>query len=374
MGGNALADGLTERKPVEQYLEIKSIVLNRISDALDEERRLTSCTTLDTISEIVEMPEKTSFGDLDLLFVCSPGKTREDVIALIVQLFSPTEFAVGNIISFDFMKFQIDMIECTHENYSMTKFCLSFGDRGMILGQMAKSRGFSLGPSGLTISHCDIQDMLEIKTHLNAKDKITLTRDHLEVREFMGLPASDEGLHSEAAVEGFCLQSPWFRPQDFAPRQLGSCDSRKKLNKRPFYRKFCAKITADYNLGELAPRSPSEQLEELQSRRAHIEEAIQRFNKQGDVEKIRLQNAIESEVKEKLNYKLFISLGIVDRNIGKARASFCEWLVTRDMDAPRGRKVEADQEAALQQIVLKKNVDEINADLHKWYEEVWNKK
>ena len=156
------------------------------------------------------MPEKESFGDLDLLYVLAPEKSNQEVYKLIQLLFSPTEIVTnGSVTSFDFMTFQIDMIRCSHTTFAMTHFCLSYGDRGMILGQMAKCRGFSLGTKGLCVTHTSIEDLLEYKhVNLSTKCKVVLSTDPVAIRAFMGLPAGpdDESLRTQDDVMRFCTQ------------------------------------------------------------------------------------------------------------------------------------------------------------------------
>ena len=243
MGGNALSEGLTERKPLAEYLEIK----RRVLDVLQDEKHK---SILDVVTEIVEMPEKESFGDLDVLYVCAKDKSLKDVVELIKNLFCPTELVSGTVTSFDFQNFQIDLIQSDHETIRMAKFCLSYGDRGMILGQMAKCRGFSLGTKGLIVTHSSIEKLLRTQTGLSSSDFVVLSRDPAEIRAFMGLPATDNDLLTQDSVMKFCMNSPWFKPHFFAPRRLNSCESRKKLSKRPFYRSFCEIVAEEYNLSE----------------------------------------------------------------------------------------------------------------------------
>ena len=257
MGGNALSEGLTERKQRGEYLRVKEAVLAALKrQLLLREDESEEGVVLEELSEIVEMPEKQSFGDLDLLYVPRKGQGREEVYSLVRRLFSPTEIVThGDVTSFDYMTFQIDLIKCTHDTFAMGKFCLSFGDRGMILGQMAKCRGFSLGVKGLIVTHSSLEELLGYRNkniQISSKKKIVLTRDPVAIRSFMGLPpeSDDETLTSQEDVMEFCKKSPWFRPQYFAPRKLNNCESKKKLRLRPFYNKFCEQIAYEYNLGK----------------------------------------------------------------------------------------------------------------------------
>lgn len=404
-----MTNGLTERKQREDYLQIKEIVLN----ALQDHQCSTNDKVLDVVSEIVEMPEKESFGDLDLLYVCAPGKTGADINGLIKELFSPTEIVKsGDVTSFDFMKFQVDMIRCTHETYGMSRFCLSYGDRGMILGQMAKCRGFSLGTKGLKVKHSAIEELLgyaEKNIHLSSMDEIVLTTNPAAIRAFMGLPAAEEDseddLNSQHDVMRFCLQAPWFQPKWFAPRKLDNCESRKKLSKRPFYQKFCDRISEEYNLSDLDPPTIEEKAAEQTLRLTHIREGLDYFGKTHLLDEIRKRQERRQEVREKLSHTLFLALGVDKKSLGTARSSFTRWLLrlcdseqhqqqqgpcalppppvvgNKEKIIPTSQE-DSDSECSehsdiknekdhVDDVVMARTVVQLESDMKTWYEEVW---
>ena len=83
----------------------------------------------------------------------------------------------------------------------MTLFCLRYGDRGVILGQMAKCQGFSLGVKGLTITHTSVEDLLGYSNvNISSQQKIVLTTDPAAIRVFMGLPPADSDQDSLTAA------------------------------------------------------------------------------------------------------------------------------------------------------------------------------
>lgn len=393
MGGNALAEGLTERKGVQDYLQIKALVLEtlRRSDCGSGQAKGEG-EVLAVVSEIVEMPEKQSFGDLDLLYVLADGKTREDLYKLIRHHFSPTDMVThGSVTSFDFMRFQIDMIQCTPDSFAMSHFCLSYGDRGMILGQMAKCRGFSLGSKGLVVTHTSIEELLGYKNgHISSTEKIVLSTDPVAIREFMGLPQDNDvdSLTTQEDVMNFCMQSPWFRPQYFAPRKLSNCESKKKLRQRPFYKMFCEKIALEYNLGDTPPLSAEDKAADLNARLTNIREALAHFHMTERVHEIGVQQQKQQEVREKLDYKLFVALGIETRRVGTARSSFTQWLLEQQVEREEGDEESGHssdnsdsssskenknmrRELAVQAIVLRKSPEEVHDDMTTWFKEVW---
>jgi hypothetical protein len=130
MGGHALSEGLTERKQLADYVRIKQMVMDIFQEKAAGVLRVCSIT---------EMPGKQEFGDLDLLYIREKDVSFADVKTLVKSAFTPTEIVTtAHVTSFDYERFQIDMIQCDEDSYEMSNFCLSYGDRGMILGQIAR--------------------------------------------------------------------------------------------------------------------------------------------------------------------------------------------------------------------------------------------
>lgn len=202
MGGHALEEGSTERKSREEYFSIKSAVITLFElHGADVMRVL----------ELKEMPEKTSFGDLDLLYVLRNGKTTTDVNDLLHELVPSSQIVrSGHITSFAYQRCQVDLIQCTEENLAMTQFCLSYGDRGMILGHIARYYGFSLGSQGLAIAATHVPQLINENTPV----KYILSTDPVAVRRFMGLSEEDNIVTPQDIIT-FCTSSPWFRPDIF---------------------------------------------------------------------------------------------------------------------------------------------------------------
>jgi hypothetical protein len=366
MGGHALSPGLTERKCLHEYLRIKQLVLDRLSLVPEQ---------IIHIATVTEVPEKEEFGDLDLIFYRLDGVSEYEVKAFVQNIFSPHEiFQCGNVTSFDFEHFQIDFIECERATFDLTRFCLSYGDRGMILGQIARWNGFSLGFQGLVITTEDLEAICEIK---GLKEKVLLTIDPTEVRKLMGLPLDDDLIGSSRHDVGlFCKQSPWYRPEIFT-NKLNS-EGRKRWAKRPYYRYFVEQIIAEtvthYNLllkqeqhreeGEPDPFLSHRLQEHLyhhihsshditsayhsihplpldeegtfytstptnlqkEQRLSQIRKALTVFDKWNEIEEIQRRHLLTQQRREKLNYNHFLELGIPSDQLIAARAEFLHWL------------------------------------------------
>ncbi len=104
MGGHALPEGSTERKERVDYERIKNEVLLALQR---------STVHGIYITPIPEMPEKTSFGDLDLLYYCISSTEGEevDMCEIVKRELHPHHMVVhGEIISFDYGRCQVDLI------------------------------------------------------------------------------------------------------------------------------------------------------------------------------------------------------------------------------------------------------------------------
>ena len=424
MGGNALKKGLTERKNKIEYFQIKEKLLNQIKQINN---------LFFQIIEVIEIPEKEEFGDLDLLYyhlntsnqtttitttttststtITTPTR-REEMIEFIQNNFHPNEIIeLGNILSFDFERFQIDFIECSSSNFELSKFCLSYSDRGMILGQIARWYGYSFGYNGLIILSEDIERIIGFK---GITEKIILSLDPLEISQFMGLPLSDEMIKGRNDVGLFCKISPWFRPEQFTNKL--NADGRKRWAKRPYYRYFVEQIIAEvhfhYNSLEsceennnnneeeeinqkkvkypnhlyhfIDPSFEVRQFEGLNSihsdynhythtsdsdhqtiRELHIHSALNYFHKWNEIEIIRQKYTQLHEMKEKLNYNLFLELGIHSNSLLNARLDFLNWLLS----SRRGVEITEENRTMYERELLQNETnDSIQAKLNEWYQ------
>ena len=68
---------------------------------------------------------------------------------------------------------------------------------------------------------------------------------------------------------------------------------------------------------------------DLENRLQNIREGLEYFDKMNEVEDIRVEQERIEDVRAKLNYKHLVALGVTNRNIGKARKSFTEWLLSK---------------------------------------------
>lgn len=110
---------------------------------------------------------------------------------------------------------------------------------------MTSTQGFSLGSLGLAISPPDVETLVGVR---GVTEKITLTVDPVEVRDYMGVPLEDSSLVTPEDVAIFCKQSKWFKPEQFT-RKFNS-ENRKRWANRPFYRQFVESVIAEFGYGD----------------------------------------------------------------------------------------------------------------------------
>jgi hypothetical protein len=403
MGGHALSPGLTQRKPLQEYLEIKQQVLALLSSAPPP--------LLFQFDTVTEVPQKEEFGDLDLIYFRSPHVTEVELQTFIRNLFHPTEiFQCGNVTSFDFQSFQIDFIECPEPNLPLTKFCLSYGDRGMILGQIARWHGFSLGFHGLMLTSEDLERLCEVK---GVTEKIVLTIDPQEIKSYLGLPLTDDEIMTPEDIGRYCRSSPWYRPEIFTGKL--NAEGRKRWAKRPYYRHFILQIIAEtaahyrfllsraqqppgedhlfhfldqFLFSELSEqelqwqqpqqetnaadphffsRTPAAVLQ--RQRMERIRAALTHFQKWGEVEEIRRRHLERQERREKLNYSLLMELGIPSEELAAARLEFLRWVLRhRPGEGGRAGKevTEGNREEVEVELLKNETVESTQEKLRRW--------
>ena len=232
MGGNALKTVKTTRKSAEDYERIKAHILQTLEDKLG----------LTGIKWRVphEAPCKESYGDLDVLIT---RQSEFDIREWILLTFKPDEL-VGNggIYSFNIpgfplaKDFQIDFITTSAEQFEIHHFFLSWGDCGMLIGQIARALGFQ---TGHMVNNLDSQACSELKVAPNPinytvrfgqqglficysersgmSDDLILSTEPKQICEFLGLDyvSWSHGFEDEDALFRWVCLSPYINLVDF---------------------------------------------------------------------------------------------------------------------------------------------------------------
>ena len=310
MGGHALKTVTTVRKSAEEYYKIKEQIKSIFNGKLE-------------IEFIPEVPGKADFGDLDILY--QPRGFVSQLFKLIKECFQPHEIVSnGDVISFDYDNFQIDLIKCY--TFEMSKFFFSYGDFGGIMGQIVNRHKLKLGQDGLWLYVYLDENEIEMG---NSCGKIILTSEPREICEYLGMDYKRWfTLKSKEDIFEYIKSCRLFR-SDFS--RDTNHKYRERSRKRPMYREFVEYIRES---GEAADeRDRSEIIQNLQM------EALEYFNKMSEFREIFARARKAKELSEKFNGRLFLDLGVPGREIGSALKKFKnqyenfeEWLETREKD------------------------------------------
>ena len=184
MGGHALKKVIASRMSPLRYANTKKIVAAKLAPYIH-------------IGFSPELPGKTSFGDVDVLFYADSAQSEQlaalqkgfkgkmnPISALILIVFNSPDIVVnGDVISFAFehkpcvedgddaledgsestcasvstgsgalQYHQVDLIKCSDEQHlNWMQFYLSYADLGGIIGGMTSRRGIKFGQDGLYV-------------------------------------------------------------------------------------------------------------------------------------------------------------------------------------------------------------------------------
>ena len=212
MGGNSLKNTNCVRVNLNLYNTIKTCILSKL-------------ILYNNFIPIYEIPEKETFGDLDLLYEYN-GK---EINKIVNEICEPKEvFSNGNVLSFshqineeDF--FQIDLIKVS--NIKMAQFYFGYGEVGTILGKILKKNNLTFGIDGLWINY--------------GNSKITLLDNPEEICEFIELDYNKWKCGFTTKIELF----DWITETKFFDKNYFSHDSfnseyKKKYAIRPDFKKF----------------------------------------------------------------------------------------------------------------------------------------
>ena len=314
MGGNALKTITTTRKSRWVYNRIKAHVLKTLEDKLG----------LTGIKWLVphEVPGKTSFGDLDVLITRQNGY---DIREWILLTFKPDELVSnGGVYSFNIpgaisalqidvedeecdpadhaantvpnpaKDFQIDFITTPAEQFAIHHFFLSYGDCGMLIGQIAHATELRFGQQGLFTS---------ISDNPNQRDDLILSTDPRKICECLGLdyPMWKRGFGSEGHIFHWLCESPYIHLVEF----------NRSRRAREMYMRFIDYVKETLEPPKQMPNVPA------------LDAIITYFGKQSEFAEIQQKQADTVKRSEKFGAHLFSALGdIPGKQLGQIIAGF----------------------------------------------------
>ena len=363
MGGHALKHVETVRLGRNKYEEIKQEVLARVAEHAEHVRI------------VRELPEKDSFGDLDVLIVprlrvqdaastasgntqqtqhqqqpcAASAKKKQKVLMkafnratrnMIQSVFEPRELVShGDVHSFDLHSFQIDMIVMPNKQVlDMADFYFAYSDVGGLVGRLTAAHGIKYGHLGLWIEllHCTVypDNPVDLAHRLG---RVHLTTDPREVCRFLGLcyDAFQRGFDTNHAIVEWIKTCRFFDPRHF---QSLNRRHRHRAVTRPFYIAFVESLglpatDCTHGLRNEGDECGSDGVKQrmltqcLDPKKGELAEnrqmaAVEFFCKQADVDAIVRQRERRIALKSKFSGRLFADCGLEKHRLAEAISAF----------------------------------------------------
>ncbi len=294
MGGHALKNIKTVRMSLITYNKIKKEICDKLNNEIK-------------IDFLFDNPDKTDFGDLDILYKSEPHINMYDYIT---KIFIPKEIVKnGDVISFSYNitndeYAQIDFIKSS--NFDMSKFFFSYGDLGLLVGKMVKHYELSFGDRGLFIKNIYNQNI-----YLNDNPK--------EICDYLNLNYNKWG-QFKTEIEIF----NWLSTCNLCHKDIfisGNYEHRHKVETRPMYNRFIEWLNINMTNKEYI-------IENKQSN------AILYFNKQHVIDELEKENIIKQERKNKFNGKKILELNVIknEKELGNFIKNFKEFITSKHTD------------------------------------------
>lgn len=293
MGGNALKKCFTRRYSKKEYEDICERVLEIL-----KKYGVTAYIPR-------TFPGKESFGDLDVVYTPKDDKPQSLLDPkVIAKEFNSCEYVVnGNVVSYEFEEFQVDLIKSTETIFENHCYYLDYNDLGGILGQITYQYRIKYGHKGLILTvHYKNDPTLPM-------GPIILTHEPREFYKFMGMDFSvlERGFQTEEEFFHFLTTCRFFKKEFFRDVNYNH-GHRTRAKKRPLYGRFL-----DY-LGDLGDERAEVDVIAVQ------EETLRYFGKFEEYERIKERYEIKQAVKSKFNGE------IVGRVTGRERQALGDFM------------------------------------------------
>jgi hypothetical protein len=174
--------------------------------------------------------EKESFGDIDFV-VAQPKPDRRDLEIFFRQIGSREQYFNGDMLSFEYKNFQVDLNFVAVENYATALFYFAYNDLNNLIGRIAHKFGLKFGFDGLCYQ-------IRTESGYRAK-KITLSKDPAAIYTFLGYDYSRflQGFKNREAIFEFVAASRYFNSAIFELDELNHIN-RTRNKKRQTYQLF----------------------------------------------------------------------------------------------------------------------------------------
>lgn len=226
MGGNALKNTFTRRYEKGEYFILVNEVLSALKILFPNVR-----------AEVIKAyGRKESFGDMDVLIESDhlPNNWSQYVI----DYFKSNEsYKNGDVFSFDYKEFQIDLIKSKSESFDFSATYFSYNDLGNLMGRIAHKMGLKFGHQGL---------LYVLREGDKVIKEIVLSTSVDEVLAFLGYDFSrhQQGFETLEEVFDFAVSTPYFNPEIYLLDNLNH-RSRIRDAKRKTYNEFLLWLQSD---------------------------------------------------------------------------------------------------------------------------------
>lgn len=231
MGGNIWKD-LSVRLSLEDYLKVEEEIISLLKSLQPDI----------IVRRIAFIRDKKDFGDLDLIV----SNVTIDLLNQLQQL----GYLVnnnGNVLSFLYNSFQIDLIKVPKPlvDYSVNYF--SWNDAGNLLGRMSKSLGFKHSHYGLYFIHRGVNNDKIYNEYL-------LSNQYTDVIKYLQLDINKylQGFNTKEELFKWIISSPYFNADKFKFENLNH-QNKVRDRKRSTYNEFL-KYLEDNNLYGIPPK------------------------------------------------------------------------------------------------------------------------
>lgn len=231
MGGNALKNIYTRRYNKDEYFQLMEEVIGNLNNILPNRK----------VDVIPAYSGKESFGDMDVLI--ESDNLPSNWINLVLDKFKPNEWVKnGDVLSFDYKEFQIDLILSNFEEYDFALKYFSYNDLGNLLGRIAHKLGLKFGHAGLDY-------VLRDNSYVICK--INITRDFDKTLEFLGYNPQRyyEGFNNLEDIFNYVISSRYFNPDIYSYENRNHA-ARTRDKKRKTYREFLEWVEKQTDLPE----------------------------------------------------------------------------------------------------------------------------
>ena len=219
MGGNAIKTVPIRRYQAEEYFALENEVRKKFQDHFHT-----------NAYPILAYRNKESFGDMDILVQAEhlPPRWVETVVALFD---SKEHHKNGNVLSFEYKEFQIDLIVTPLVELVSSAQYFAYNDLGNLIGRVAHSMGLKLGHDGLTYKFMGAERYVF--------KEIKLLDDWEQILPVLGYDWNryQRGFDTLEDIFEFVVSSPFFNKSIYALENRNHA-ARTRDSKRKTYMEF----------------------------------------------------------------------------------------------------------------------------------------